>query len=118
MVFYIQASSYHFPSFCIGIDKIKQMFYYKGAQFIGLSWLLVQWIINQGLKIFKYTYLSMLDRAQLSVSPILSNFSSFVQLSKLAEQLDPYEFSEIILDMQQMTWCDGNMCSPLGALLY
>jgi len=60
----------------------------------------------------------MLDRSQISVYPILSNFSGFDQLAKLAEQLDPYEFSEIVLDMQQMTWCDGNMCSPLGALLY
>jgi hypothetical protein len=54
----------------------------------------------------------------IPVSPIRSDFVGFSQISALATRLKTYEFSSIDLDMREMTWCDGNMCAPLGASLY
>ena len=52
------------------------------------------------------------------VKNIRSDLRGYSQLSEIASSLNQYEFSTITIDMSQMTWCDGNMCAPLGALLY
>ena len=60
----------------------------------------------------------MNQSATLPVAPIISNLEGFSQIADLSAKMKPYRFSGINLDMRQMTWCDGNMCAPLGAVLY
>jgi len=60
----------------------------------------------------------MPNSISLPVRPIYSNLAGYSQIGELATRLDHYEFSSISLDMRQMGWCDGNMCAPLGAVLY
>jgi len=60
----------------------------------------------------------MLNAITLPIKSIQSNINGFAQIAELYARLDPYEFSHITFDMRQMTWCDGNMCAPLGAILY
>jgi hypothetical protein len=64
-----------------------------------------------------YTF-SMTSSTELPVELIRSNFDGYVQLARLASQLDAYSFSSLALDMRRVTWCDGNMSAPLGAILY
>lgn len=60
----------------------------------------------------------MPDSIRLPVRPIYSNLAGYSQIAELATKLDRHEFTSISLDMRQMGWCDGNMCAPLGAVLY
>lgn len=60
----------------------------------------------------------MIDSISLPIKPILSNETGYSQIAELATTLDSYEISSITLDMHLMNWCDGNMCAPLGAVLY
>ncbi|MHC1772826.1 MAG: ATP-binding protein [Flexilinea sp.] len=60
----------------------------------------------------------MVNSVYPSIKSIYSNISGYSQIAQIATNLDFYEFSSITIDMQQMIWCDGNMCSPLGAILY
>ena len=62
--------------------------------------------------------IKMIHDIKLLVSPIKTTRQGFEQIAHLSSQLSQQEFSTITLDMKEMSWCDGNMCAPLGAVLY
>lgn len=60
----------------------------------------------------------MIPEVIFPVNPIRSNFTGFLEIADLYAKMRAYQFSLINLDTHQMTWCDGNMCAALGAVLY
>jgi hypothetical protein len=60
----------------------------------------------------------MVNSISLPVRNIFSNQDGYSQIAEIVTNLIQYKFSTITLDMRQMSWCDGNMCAPLGAILY
>lgn len=51
-------------------------------------------------------------------TPLYSNKIGFIEITRIASELSDLEYSDISLDMKKMGWYDGNLCSPLGAILY
>ncbi len=49
---------------------------------------------------------------------IQSDFQGFECLIGLGQNLHELTYTQISLDMRQVTWFDANMCAPLGAILY
>ncbi|MCX6056495.1 MAG: ATP-binding protein [Chloroflexi bacterium] len=62
--------------------------------------------------------MSMDSNPKFSLKNIRSDFIGYSQIAELANNLSQSSFSKIELDLSHMDWCDGNMCSPLGAVLY
>jgi hypothetical protein len=60
----------------------------------------------------------MIPDISIPVQSIDSDYEGFAQISYLFAKLKEKQFSHIKLDMSDMTWCDGNMCAALGAILY
>ena len=54
----------------------------------------------------------------IPVKSIYSNYVGFSQIADLFANLKDFQFSHLNLDLTHMTWCDGNMCAALGAILY
>ncbi len=54
----------------------------------------------------------------IPVGSISSDWIGFSQIADISSRMDAFNFTDIRLDMRQMTWFDGNMCAPLGAILY